>query len=63
MAISQTLFGSGFQMVLAAILLKTIQKTGLFCPVFEWSSIFLPFESQTGYFFLLIKWSRLGLTI
>jgi hypothetical protein len=30
MAISRTLFGSGFQMVLAAILLKTIRKPDFF---------------------------------
>jgi hypothetical protein len=65
MAISQTLFGSGFQMVknkmvakdggqrwrpnLAAILLKPFENQ-TFCPSFEWR---IPFESRTEYFFSL----------
>jgi hypothetical protein len=29
---------------------KNHSKTRLFCPVFEWSAIFLAFESRTGFF-------------
>jgi hypothetical protein len=36
-------FGSHF--------VKNHSKTGLFCPVFEWSAIFLPFETRTEFFF------------
>jgi hypothetical protein len=54
MAISRTLFESGFQMVghlvLAAILLTPFENRTK-SPVFEWSAIFLPFETRTKVFF------------
>jgi hypothetical protein len=49
MVIFWTLFESGFQMALAAILFLPFENRTK-SPVFKWSAIFLPFENRTGPF-------------